>query len=786
MDLSKYDVKNISSSKKKKIIDLIAKQIKENPKGMKKFLQDGGAKFIKELVGGQPPTAGAAAAGSGSSGEGTTWKIYLNKFNKDVESTHMQNPNFYKKGYRYLLTNGANANFTPDGGGTNAAIRELSQKVSGGKVSDGIVSDGNVSGGNERYFFRPAYEIQDSFNEKDENMLGTINNLEVGLPLFCNSKSNNKEYPIDGVFHVRGIKWKNGSIDKDEGGDNLNKKCLSGRSNNFIQNSDENRNFVKCYYKCIILKAIDICNNNNSTQFVLNLAQIPGERFNGDENTYKGMFMALKEIQDRNSDRNSIPNNLILQIDINKNKFNEIISEYNFNNEELLNIPDIHSDVEETKDEPSPTPPTPPPTPPTPSTQALLTPNSFKQPPVAVPPTPPTPSTQALLTPNSFKQPPAPAPAPAPAPEEEPTPNSSSKNSRLCFLRYLLEPTVKNTQPVTTTQTSSSTQSLSLNTAVETVNIPVNIRDISLNILKEVKTETKDQGIQNRINTLINLLNVNTPVNIHNLESQLSLLNQAVNQNKDLNQTQNKNLREKLLEKLKTLKNIISNLFKNKHEVSETKADEPQGASLQAPIPSNVKPVKPGGQQQTEGKGEAKADDQENNTFQMKTSDENSDKLGRSIEIRAGKNPDIVILRLQDKDSYSYWELENKGDKQKLQDNTIKSFRNTPGNNRLYVLLNNDQSVYFKKYTAVRESNMFHLFTSLKTGKKDAEETKANVPEEPVEEQETNVKNESEEFITKNISKYFLTLKRIKESIEKLINNKSITFQDKLNKLSES
>ena len=100
--------------------------------------------------------------------------------------------------------------------------------------------------------------------------------LNAGSVLFSFYKHSFFDYNIRGVYHINGVNW--------------------ATKNKSDESNIENTNIVKEYYIQIINHFIQ----NSLDNSLLFLAQIPGDHFNGDIGTIKGINSAIKEIKNKN------------------------------------------------------------------------------------------------------------------------------------------------------------------------------------------------------------------------------------------------------------------------------------------------------------------------------------------------------------------------------------------------------------------------------------------------------------------------------------------------------
>lgn len=174
-----------------------------------------------------------------------------------VKSGDMSKPEFYKNGYLYYLLNGANARISSDGIGTTGAIKELGKNLHDPdyyfKIKSTIDSDGNETGfssfivQNTPYFF------------KEEN------------------EENEEKTQIAGVFHVYG---------KD-----FTQIPETHRDKSRLENIDH----VRGYYGRII-KAVNRMvsgSGKEDKKYILYLARVPGNIFEGGVETVIGMIQAI-------------------------------------------------------------------------------------------------------------------------------------------------------------------------------------------------------------------------------------------------------------------------------------------------------------------------------------------------------------------------------------------------------------------------------------------------------------------------------------------------------------
>ena len=179
--------------------------------------------------------------------------ILLKKFVPNSDSD-MSVPSFYKQGYKYLLTNGANQELSSNGRGTTEALKLLGQN----------------NYGNNDYYFEPHFKITNGKLEDLPNQKIQVNQVHFV------DKKNDKV--IVGVFHILGQNYNDLVADEQDKMDGL-------------------QNIYNYYYNTI-LYANKIALVNPTENFVLFLATIPGQLYKGGIASNVGMILAIKNINE--------------------------------------------------------------------------------------------------------------------------------------------------------------------------------------------------------------------------------------------------------------------------------------------------------------------------------------------------------------------------------------------------------------------------------------------------------------------------------------------------------
>ena len=241
--------------------------------------------------------------------------IHFFKFDKDsiTDITSVAFKEFIKnfkaeEDKNIFYTNGANKQFKPEGGGTTYAINTIfgdkawTNNLS--KIYEPSIKDD----------LKDLALIEDSEQKWNSDYINNYNakitEEKDNLPTNAGSVIKYSHNDNSGVYHINGIDW--GSV--------TDKSTQSKYSK-----------LSKQYYFSIIK---DFIENTDAT--VLVLSQIPGYLFRGGDEVYKGMLEAIesasntpitKQKYDENPTRIEREMNLLL--DIEKDKYDEIINEIN-------------------------------------------------------------------------------------------------------------------------------------------------------------------------------------------------------------------------------------------------------------------------------------------------------------------------------------------------------------------------------------------------------------------------------------------------------------------------
>jgi hypothetical protein len=232
------------------------------------------------------------------------------KYDLNDNKTHMEKENFYNSidedfktlfnkntpPTKYILTNGANKEFTSGLGGTNKAITELGKKINNTELffnHDNIklFFDSNDIDLEDTPIIKKIIENENQkINFKDEKKLA--GSVFLSEPFKLDKNKNKKIYSKKiKVFHINGINWKNAKKENEK-------------------NSNE---FVEAYYKSIL----DYFFNEKNDDEVLHLIQTPGFYFGGTYYTTLALIKAIKEKFIKINEKNiKFQNNKLLTIDI--------------------------------------------------------------------------------------------------------------------------------------------------------------------------------------------------------------------------------------------------------------------------------------------------------------------------------------------------------------------------------------------------------------------------------------------------------------------------------------
>jgi hypothetical protein len=220
-------------------------------------------------------------------------------FKNDDVSTHFDEQAYYnrqefnsKNANYFVLTNGANKNFSSVGAGTTGAIATLGKTYA--KNADYLFCKEKAK---VIYSYNPkdvvSFQLKDKYKEALESLKGNFNGTPVypGYTVYCKEETgqirvdpgNNKSLKyVTGVYHIYGLNMRDLRVDV--GNRDEFEKIMSGLAYNYTT------------------KILEHFDNKDVYGNVIHISQIPGENFKGTDITKIAIDTAINKFEPKNKD----------------------------------------------------------------------------------------------------------------------------------------------------------------------------------------------------------------------------------------------------------------------------------------------------------------------------------------------------------------------------------------------------------------------------------------------------------------------------------------------------